>query len=160
MLPVFATTKPGHSSRLLILFLAENASDSSVSRRICQNSVLKPKQPSHKELRYHVGFTFLSLPTHRGPFLIAMGMTWHPEEFTCDHCNGSLAVNGFVEEQGRLYCENCYGQYFAPTCYRCQQKILGVSLTASGLSCSCRSVVIDYTQLVLEDSKEEKKKKF
>lgn len=69
---------------------------------------------------------FFTLFTTRGPFLIAMGKTWHPEEFTCDHCNSSLVVSGFVEEQGRLYCQNCYGQYFAPTCARCKQKILGV----------------------------------
>ncbi|XP_075901004.1 PDZ and LIM domain protein 5b isoform X3 [Nelusetta ayraudi] len=61
----------------------------------------------------------------RGPFLIAMGMSWHPEEFTCDHCNSSLVVSGFVEEQGRLYCQHCYSQYFAPTCARCKTKILG-----------------------------------
>lgn len=70
----------------------------------------------------------------RGPFLIAMGMTWHPEEFTCDHCNSSLVVSGFVEEQGRLYCQHCYGQYFAPTCARCKLKILGVR----GRRTSCR----------------------
>lgn len=63
----------------------------------------------------------------RGPFLVAMGMSWHPEEFDCAHCHSSLAERGFVEERGQVYCERCYEQFFAPTCARCQQKVLGVS---------------------------------
>ncbi|CAF99227.1 unnamed protein product, partial [Tetraodon nigroviridis] len=66
----------------------------------------------------------------RGPFLVAMGLSWHPEEFTCAHCNSSLAENGFVEEKGQLYCQHCYGQYFAPSCARCQHKILGHVMNA------------------------------
>lgn len=76
--------------------------------------------------------SFLRLPPPRGPFLVAMGLSWHPEEFTCAHCNSSLVENGFVEEKGQLYCQHCYGQYFAPTCARCQHKILGVSLPTGG----------------------------
>lgn len=66
----------------------------------------------------------------RGPFLVAMGMSWHPEEFTCDHCHSSLADHGFVEEKGQVHCENCYEQFFAPTCARCQLKILGEVMNA------------------------------
>ncbi|XP_070780753.1 PDZ and LIM domain protein 5b [Enoplosus armatus] len=66
----------------------------------------------------------------RGPFLVAMGMSWHPEEFTCAHCHSSLAENGFVEEKGQVYCECCYEQFFAPTCGRCNQKILGEVMNA------------------------------
>ncbi|XP_068191019.1 PDZ and LIM domain protein 5b isoform X5 [Antennarius striatus] len=66
----------------------------------------------------------------RGPFLVAMGMSWHPEEFTCDHCHSSLADHGFVEERGQVHCENCYEQFFAPTCARCQQKVLGEVMNA------------------------------
>ncbi|KAL0194134.1 hypothetical protein M9458_012430, partial [Cirrhinus mrigala] len=51
-----------------------------------------------------------------GPFLMAMGKSWHPEEFT---------ELGFVEEQGSVYCQHCYEEFFAPTCARCQYKILG-----------------------------------
>lgn len=61
----------------------------------------------------------------RGPFLVALGMSWHPEEFNCDHCHSSLAEGGFVEEKGNLYCAHCYEDMFAPTCFSCQQKILG-----------------------------------
>ncbi|XP_051907729.1 PDZ and LIM domain protein 5b [Hippocampus zosterae] len=66
----------------------------------------------------------------RGPFLVAMGMSWHPEEFNCAHCRSSLADRGFVEEKGQVYCEHCYEQFFAPTCALCQQKILGEIMNA------------------------------
>ncbi|XP_058267289.1 PDZ and LIM domain protein 5b isoform X1 [Hemibagrus wyckioides] len=66
----------------------------------------------------------------RGPFLVAMGKSWHPEEFNCAHCRSSLAEVGFVEERGAVYCEHCYEQFFAPTCCRCQQKILGEVINA------------------------------
>ncbi|XP_066568325.1 PDZ and LIM domain protein 5 isoform X3 [Amia ocellicauda] len=66
----------------------------------------------------------------RGPFLLAMGKSWHPEEFTCAHCKTSLADTGFVEEKGSVYCEHCYEQFFAPACGRCQQKILGEVINA------------------------------
>ncbi|GCC34476.1 hypothetical protein chiPu_0012950 [Chiloscyllium punctatum] len=66
----------------------------------------------------------------RGPFLVAMGRSWHPEEFTCAYCNLSLAHIGFVEEKGSVYCEKCYEQFFAPECARCQRKILGEIINA------------------------------
>ncbi|XP_046716644.1 PDZ and LIM domain protein 5b isoform X3 [Silurus meridionalis] len=66
----------------------------------------------------------------RGPFLVAMGKSWHPEEFNCAHCHSSLADVGFVEERGAVYCEHCYERFFAPCCCRCQQKILGEVINA------------------------------
>ncbi|OXB68091.1 hypothetical protein ASZ78_003332, partial [Callipepla squamata] len=62
----------------------------------------------------------------RGPFLVAMGRSWHPEEFNCAYCKTSLADMCFVEEQNSVYCERCYEQFFAPTCSRCHTKIMGV----------------------------------
>ncbi|KAG7262189.1 hypothetical protein CRUP_022184 [Coryphaenoides rupestris] len=61
------------------------------------------------------------------PFLVAMGRSWHKDEFTCAHCRLSLAEVGFVEEQGCVYCEHCYEEFFAPSCGRCHAKVLGVS---------------------------------
>ncbi|XP_037128024.1 LIM domain-binding protein 3-like isoform X1 [Syngnathus acus] len=61
----------------------------------------------------------------RGPFLVALGRSWHPEEFNCHYCNMSLADVSFVEEQNSVYCENCYEEFFAPTCARCSIKIMG-----------------------------------
>ncbi|XP_041123436.1 LIM domain-binding protein 3-like [Polyodon spathula] len=61
----------------------------------------------------------------RGPFMVALGRSWHPEEFNCHYCHTSLADASFVEEQNNVYCEGCYGQFFAPTCARCSTKIMG-----------------------------------
>ncbi|KAM8865906.1 PDZ and LIM domain protein 5a isoform 3-T3 [Synchiropus picturatus] len=66
----------------------------------------------------------------RGPFLVAMGKAWHKEEFNCVHCRTSLADIGFVEEQGSVFCEHCYEEFLAPTCARCQTKILGEVINA------------------------------
>ncbi|XP_032315842.1 PDZ and LIM domain protein 5 isoform X1 [Camelus ferus] len=66
----------------------------------------------------------------RGPFLVALGKSWHPEEFNCAHCKNTMAYIGFVEEQGALYCELCYEKFFAPECGRCQRKILGEVINA------------------------------
>lgn len=63
----------------------------------------------------------------RGPFLVAMGRSWHPEEFNCAYCKTSLADVCFVEEQNNVYCERCYEQFFAPICAKCNTKIMGVS---------------------------------
>lgn len=59
---------------------------------------------------------------------MALGKSWHPEEFNCAHCKNTMAYIGFVEEKGALYCELCYEKFFAPECGRCQRKILGVSV--------------------------------
>ncbi|XP_042638913.1 LIM domain-binding protein 3 [Orycteropus afer afer] len=61
----------------------------------------------------------------RGPFLVAMGRSWHPEEFNCAYCKTSLADVCFVEEQHNVYCERCYEQFFAPLCAKCNTKIMG-----------------------------------
>ncbi|XP_053439782.1 LIM domain-binding protein 3 isoform X1 [Nycticebus coucang] len=61
----------------------------------------------------------------RGPFLVAMGRSWHPEEFNCAYCKNSLADVCFVEEQNNVYCERCYEQFFAPICAKCKTKIMG-----------------------------------
>ncbi|KFV06735.1 PREDICTED: PDZ and LIM domain protein 5 [Pterocles gutturalis] len=66
----------------------------------------------------------------RGPFLVALGKSWHPEEFNCAHCKTSMAYIGFVEEKGVLYCEVCYEKFFAPECSKCQRKILGEVINA------------------------------
>lgn len=61
---------------------------------------------------------------------MALGKSWHPEEFNCAHCKNTMAYIGFVEEKGALYCELCYEKFFAPECGRCQRKILGEVINA------------------------------
>lgn len=63
---------------------------------------------------------------------MAMGRSWHPEEFNCAYCKTSLADVCFVEEQNNVYCERCYEQFFAPMCAKCHAKIMGVSGGAPG----------------------------
>lgn len=62
----------------------------------------------------------------RGPFISAVGKIWCPNHFVC--ANSSCGVNlhdlGFVEENGKLYCERDY-EKFAPKCQKCQNSILG-----------------------------------
>lgn len=59
---------------------------------------------------------------------MALGKTWCPEHFNCanNQCRRSLQEIGFVEEQGQLYCENCFEQYLAPICTKCSSRIKGV----------------------------------
>ncbi|KAM4807738.1 PDZ and LIM domain protein 5 [Rhinophrynus dorsalis] len=66
----------------------------------------------------------------RGPFLLALGKSWHPEEFNCSYCKQSMAEMGFVQEKGELYCEICFEKFFAPECARCKRKILGEVINA------------------------------
>lgn len=65
-----------------------------------------------------------------GPYIVALSKTWCPNHFTCAnaHCQRSLEEIGFVEEQGKLYCENCYEAYLAPICAKCSHRIKGVLL--------------------------------
>lgn len=64
----------------------------------------------------------------RGPFVSAIGKIWCPGHFVCAHpsCGISLQDVGFVEENGKLYCERDYEQYFAPVCYKCKTPVLAV----------------------------------
>ncbi|XP_075881787.1 PDZ and LIM domain protein 5-like isoform X6 [Nelusetta ayraudi] len=94
----------------------------------------------------------------RGPFLVAMGRSWHKEEFNCAHCRSSLAHTGFVEEKGSVYCEHCYEEFLAPSCSRCQAKILGEVISALKQSwhvycflCACCQQPIRNNTFHLED---------
>ncbi|KAJ8338886.1 hypothetical protein SKAU_G00356720 [Synaphobranchus kaupii] len=66
----------------------------------------------------------------RGPYLVALGKSWHSDEFTCSHCHACLADAGFMEERGSVYCERCYEEFFAPACACCQLKIMGEVINA------------------------------
>jgi len=68
----------------------------------------------------------------RGPFISALDKTWCPDHFICanPHCQTSLISIGFVEEEGQLYCERDYEQYFAPKCGKCGRSIIGEVVNA------------------------------
>ncbi|CAF99139.1 unnamed protein product, partial [Tetraodon nigroviridis] len=62
----------------------------------------------------------------RGRYLVALGRSWHPEEFTCSQCKKVLDEGGFFEERGAVYCTSCYDNRYAPNCAKCKKKIAGV----------------------------------
>ncbi|KAI2809505.1 hypothetical protein BLOT_000654 [Blomia tropicalis] len=58
--------------------------------------------------------------------LTALGKTWHPEHFTCQHCNKIMAddPDGYHEHEGKGYCRPCYIELFAPYCRGCNKPIV------------------------------------
>lgn len=62
----------------------------------------------------------------RGRYLVALGRSWHPEEFTCSQCKAVLDEGGFFEERGSVYCTKCHDNRYAPNCAKCKKKITGV----------------------------------
>lgn len=67
------------------------------------------------------------LVVSRGRYLVALGRSWHPEEFTCSQCKAVLDEGGFFEERGSVYCTKCHDNRYAPNCAKCKKKITGVS---------------------------------
>lgn len=65
-----------------------------------------------------------------GQVITALGKTWHPEHFTCTHCNQELGTKNFFERDGRPYCEQDYHDLFSPRCAYCNGPILDKCVTA------------------------------
>ncbi|XP_018970556.1 PDZ and LIM domain protein 7-like isoform X2 [Cyprinus carpio] len=61
----------------------------------------------------------------RGRYVVALGRSWHPEEFTCCQCKKVLDEGGFFEEKGSIYCTKCYDNRYSPNCAKCKKKIAG-----------------------------------
>lgn len=61
-----------------------------------------------------------------GQVITALGKTWHPEHFTCSHCNQELGTQNFFERDGQPYCEQDYHNLFSPRCAYCNGAILDV----------------------------------
>ncbi|XP_018600569.1 PDZ and LIM domain protein 7 isoform X1 [Scleropages formosus] len=61
----------------------------------------------------------------RGRYLVALGRSWHPEEFMCSQCKVVLDEGGFFEERGSVFCPKCYDSRYAPNCAKCKKKITG-----------------------------------
>ncbi|KAH8852546.1 Paxillin [Schistosoma japonicum] len=63
--------------------------------------------------------------------VLALARAWHPEHFFCYEChstfNGSLTVH---EQNGKLYCSDCYFTRFGTPCSGCQQPITDAYITA------------------------------
>ncbi|XP_037913636.1 transforming growth factor beta-1-induced transcript 1 protein [Hermetia illucens] len=65
-----------------------------------------------------------------GQVITALGKTWHPEHFTCNHCNQELGTRNFFERDGYPYCEPDYHNLFSPRCAYCNGAILDKCVTA------------------------------
>uniref|UniRef100_A0A4X2M8A0 PDZ and LIM domain protein 7 n=1 Tax=Vombatus ursinus TaxID=29139 RepID=A0A4X2M8A0_VOMUR len=61
----------------------------------------------------------------RGRYLVALGHSYHPEEFVCGQCGKVLEEGGFFEEKGSIFCPRCYDMRYAPSCAKCKKKIAG-----------------------------------
>ncbi|XP_023999704.2 PDZ and LIM domain protein 7-like [Salvelinus sp. IW2-2015] len=61
----------------------------------------------------------------RGRYLVALGKSWHPEEFQCSQCKVLLDEGGFFEERGSVFCSKCYDNRYAPNCAKCKKIIIG-----------------------------------
>ncbi|XP_066934184.1 LIM domain-binding protein 3-like isoform X3 [Clytia hemisphaerica] len=76
-----------------------------------------------------------------GPFVSAIGKTWHPDHFCCSSCQMSLQNQAFVEENNKLFCEKCYNSYYAPKCAHCNNAIIGALHSQRDKICDeCSSV--------------------
>ncbi|XP_070502038.1 leupaxin isoform X2 [Chironomus tepperi] len=65
-----------------------------------------------------------------GQVITALGKQWHPEHFTCNHCNQELGTRNFFERDGNPYCEADYHNLFSPRCSYCNGPILDKCVTA------------------------------
>jgi paxillin len=65
-----------------------------------------------------------------GQVITALGHTWHPEHFTCSHCNQELGTRNFFERDGKPFCEQDYHHLFSPRCGYCQGPILDKCISA------------------------------
>ncbi|KAG5677614.1 hypothetical protein PVAND_007356 [Polypedilum vanderplanki] len=65
-----------------------------------------------------------------GQVITALGKQWHPEHFTCNHCNQELGTRNFFERDGNPYCEPDYHNLFSPRCAYCNAAILDKCVTA------------------------------
>ncbi|XP_023340460.1 paxillin [Eurytemora carolleeae] len=65
-----------------------------------------------------------------GQVITALGYTWHPEHFTCAHCNQELGTSNFFERDGKPFCEQDYHHLFSPRCGFCSGPILDKCISA------------------------------
>lgn len=89
---------------------------------------------------------FFFLLFSRGRYLVALGRSWHPEEFTCSQCKAVLEEGGFFEERGAVYCTKCHDNRYAPNCAKCKKKIIGVR--ASVVSSKIKTAVSKFLKKV------------
>jgi len=65
--------------------------------------------------------------------ITALGTTWHTDHFFCCQCAIQFpAGSGFLEKDGKAYCERDYYRLFATRCGKCGEVIVGEYISALG----------------------------
>jgi len=65
--------------------------------------------------------------------ITALGTTWHTDHFFCCQCAVQFpAGSGFLEKDGKAYCERDYYRLFATRCGKCGDIIVGEYISALG----------------------------
>lgn len=85
---------------------------------------------------------------------MALGRSWHPEEFTCSQCKVVLDEGGFFEERGAVFCTKCYDNRYAPNCAKCKKKITGVRAAAAGATAvelHCYSLIFVFSLFFFQE---------
>jgi paxillin len=71
----------------------------------------------------------------KGKCINALNKNWHPDHFFCSQCGKHFPPGaGFLERDGKAYCEEDYYNMFAPKCGSCDQAITDEVVTALGKS--------------------------
>lgn len=69
----------------------------------------------------------------KGKCVNALEKHWHPDHFFCSQCGRHFgAGEGFLEKDGKAYCEEDYYNMFAPKCAACDKPILDEVISALG----------------------------
>ncbi|KAM6962541.1 leupaxin [Aplochiton taeniatus] len=63
--------------------------------------------------------------------LTAMDHTWHPEHFFCAHCGERFGPEGFLEKDGKPYCQRDFYHLYAPKCSGCGEAVTENYLSAA-----------------------------
>ncbi|KAI9190204.1 hypothetical protein H9P43_001637 [Blastocladiella emersonii ATCC 22665] len=62
----------------------------------------------------------------------ALGKQWHPEHFFCSQCGKPLTGGGFMEHEGKAYCEDDFFALFSPKCGACAKPVMADTVNALG----------------------------
>lgn len=61
----------------------------------------------------------------KGPYISALGKSWHPDHFVCTECSAPFQGNQFHKHGDRPYCEKHFNLLFAEKCGKCGLNIEG-----------------------------------
>ncbi|KNZ46749.1 hypothetical protein VP01_699g7 [Puccinia sorghi] len=80
--------------------------------------------PHHRHPPHHAVLTCAGCQQLiAGRIVNALDRRWHPDCFTCQHCNIVLEHVAFYEHEGKAYCGVDYDELFSVKCYHCNTSI-------------------------------------